>query len=430
MSPDRREISNYEVNGGTVVPPKGPGGKIRWSALRGNPDILRGTILTQARDFYQQEGKLSQLLLAQKRQYALVRAISRYYPGNLTQLKEDLGIESIHPPGYWTEERIEAETRELLSEKKQLSRSLLRSSDRADLEAAISNTYPGGIGQLRVKLGIPSPQKSVGFWTKEQIEHEAMEFYQSEGSIDQKLLYQKSRVDLARAISRHYTGKLRGLKRALGFDTKPDKVVRSWTPEMIEAEANDFFRAEGGLTDRFLYKKNRGDLAVAIRVHYPGRMRGLKAKLQLKQNTPTNYWSKERIEEAALEFYQRENKLTMPLLASSKNYPLNEAIRRLYPGGIRQLKINLRLDLGNKPRGYWTPESMLEAAKAFYDIHSRLASVFMTKQGQAGLSSAITTKYPGGWRQLRIDLGIANSNSEIQTISPTEANEQLRRLVE
>lgn len=114
-------------------------------------------IRKMAAEFYQREGGLSQGLLTAGGRNDLAVAISRHYPGRLTQLKEDLGIEQTRRPShFWDPEKTEKATSEFYQIIGQLNYYVLREHNRLDISNAIQK-YPGGLPALREKLGIIEP---------------------------------------------------------------------------------------------------------------------------------------------------------------------------------------------------------------------------------------------------------------------------------
>jgi len=248
------------------------------------------TIEQEAKEFYEQEGGLSQRLLNNKGRKDLTNAIHKYYPEGLSALRKKFGIIVINrPKGYWTPQEIERQAMLFLKDYGELTFSMLRSQNRKDLESAISKSYPGQITALRdkLKIGKGVHRKPNGHWTPEQIEKEAFEFYKTEGELTQTTLNKKKRGDLSRAIQL-YPGQMAKLKERLGI-IAISKPKGYWTPQVIEQQAELFFKNHGVLSFSMLHSQNRKDLANAISHHYPGRMTALKQKfgIQLKDQEAT-----------------------------------------------------------------------------------------------------------------------------------------------
>lgn len=398
----------------------------------------------------------------------LESAIYAYYPGRLKRLRQNIGVagrtrpawvveSTLSDPGVvikrdtqnrvkWREltpeqivKLIEQEAQFLIDQGVRLTQKGLHTSGREDLSGAIGKFYPGGFRSLKDNLNLPQERVPQGYWTPDRIRQAALEFSDRNGGLTASLLNQARRSGLMGAIRTYYPGGLVQLKVDLGFELS-ERPKNYWTPERIEQEAIDFAIREGGLSDYLLEKKGSKSLRAAIQVKYPGKMTQLKINLGIQgvnpsliktDQRPSGYWKSVQIKQEAEEFYNKEGNLNLKLLARCGRKDLSSAIRKMYPGGIQSLRHDLGLSVQDRrPKSFWTPENMLKETKAFYDIHGRIEGAFMNRHGQSGLSSAITSKYPGGWRQLRIDLGIASFRAEIQSISPEEANQQLRRLLE
>lgn len=112
-------------------------------------------------------------------------------------------------------------------------------------------------------------------WSQERIKQDAVEFYQRESGLSTKLLRKKNRRDLSSAIIRRYPGKMKQLRR----DLELQPLQKTWSLERVEQEALEFYRTEGQLNYKILYKKKRSDLWSATRRHYPGGMKKLQDKL-------------------------------------------------------------------------------------------------------------------------------------------------------
>ena len=80
--------------------------------------------------------------------------------------------------------------------------------------------------------------------------------------------------------------------------------------------------------------------------------------------------------------------------------------------------------------GYWTPAAIEQEAQEFYVQYGRLTSQFLNSHKRSDLSNQIIHSYPNGFKGLKEKLGIKDPIPQNITISPEDANEQLRRLLE
>lgn len=204
-----------------------------------------------------------------------------------------------------------------------------------------------------------------------------------------------------------------------GDDRKPSGY---WTDtEAIELAALAFYEEQGWMTQHNLKSKGRSDLWAAIRRYYPGGLKNLRQKLDIPRIKPV-IWSPERIRSEVQDFIAQGNRLGPITLERSGKTELSRAIHRKYPGGWSQL----RKDLDLKPLvTTWTPELIREEALKFFLAEGRITGRLVVLKGKSGLGFAIQNKYPGGWDQLRKDIG-----KEVQTISTKQANSDLETLFE
>lgn len=260
------------------------------------------------------------------------------------------------------------------------------------------------------------------------IRFEVSTFIQHDGKLSPRLLAESGRYDLLNAIPTYYPGSWAQLKKDLGLQItrKPNGF---WTQEHTMAEASEFFQTEGELTYGLLLKRDRSNLANAIR-KFPGGIRGFRRELGAEEYLrPKGFWTPEQTLEEAKKFIDQEGNLSRKLLLQSNRVDLLGALNR-YPGRMSQAK----LDLGLVPRvkrsnGYWTPELIEQETIKVFQKEGYLTVSLIEKLGQGALAYAITHSYPGGMQALRERLGISNQKPE-ESISPEEANEQLRRLLE
>lgn len=257
------------------------------------PDIIR----REAEEFWRQHGDLSQTLMRQAGRSDLAATVRKKYSGGLNALKRELGVNIQRKPhGYWTVENVTAESMQIYTQFGVLTPRELIKHDRGDLLHAIVGQYPGGISQLKLDLGMESERRQAGFWTPEKIREEALTFSRQYGGITYALLGQGKRYDLCNAIAKHYPGKIRQLQKDL--DTQSNKKPNGyWTPENIELEAANFFREYSVLTFASLRRHKQHALSNSIRKKYPGSMVGLKEKLEIKNEQEVSISSEEANEQ-------------------------------------------------------------------------------------------------------------------------------------
>lgn len=236
---------------------------------------------------------ISQQVLVDLGQVTLWNVISKFYPGGLTALAENLGIGRVQKPHrYWTPQRTEQQCRAFFEEHGGLTLDLLVQHNRNDLYGAIAK-YPGRMLGLKIAIGV-KPSRKDNFWTEDTIESEAKKFYEEHGTIAQPILSELGRDDLALAIVRHYPGKWHGLREKLGFK-RLQRPFGYWTPENIEKEAAAFV-AEFGILSSTILQKMRPDLRDAAK-KYPGGIRALREKMGIDLDNRATIISSEEANE-------------------------------------------------------------------------------------------------------------------------------------
>lgn len=215
------------------------------------------------------------------------------------------------------------------------------------------------------------------------------------------------------------------------METERRRVPRNyWNQATIEKEALSFYELNGDLSQGLLTKSGQNGLGVAIGRKYPGGMLRLKTTLGVDHSQkPKGYWTKEKIEQEAQEFYRTSGALTAAALLASGRSDLQLAISRSYPGKLRGIKDSLGIPSRHRPRGFWTSEIMEQAALIFFEDGGRLTHYELAQQRKPALSHAIATKYPGGIQALREKLGIGHTFDQYAP-STDQANEQLEKLTE
>lgn len=201
---------------------------------------------------------------------------------------------------------------------------------------------------------------------------------------------------------------------------------------VVEMEAKKLIGEGNHLDQKNLKVLRMSGFGMAITKYYPGGMESLKAKLKVSiAQKPQDYWGPETIRGEALEFYMANGALTEYLLRRHKRNDLEIAIRK-YPGGIRRLRNDLEMGSPDrKPSGYWVPENIEMEARIILQLNFQFSRRLLRKLKRFGLDYAIQNNYPGGMVALKAKLGVPgkDANQKI-SISPEQANEQMRRILE
>lgn len=371
-------------------------------------------------------------VLTRKTAPLVMSGAERFYPGGVNGLRVDLGQPVLkRRNGYWNPETTEVEAQRFFEEHNDFSLPLLAKNKENSLAVAV-NKYPGGLAALREKLDLEPKRKPNSYWTPENIEAEARQFMDQGQSFTTSTLKQEGRNDLLIAVTRKYPGGIRGLQEKLGTPVR--RTLSYWEdPANIEAEARAVYDRAGGLTQASAKGiKNLGMLWEAIRRYYPGGLEELRVNLEVASSgvKPHGYWTEQQIEQETLEFYQAEGALSGKLLRSRDRGDLKSAIDENYDGGMIALKQKLGIKITKKPSTYWTETQIETDTLAFFETEGILTQKTLIDKKRFDLIIAITRKYPGGIRVLREKLGIIDSTQQLQYITPQEANTQLRRLLE
>ncbi len=221
---------------------------------------------------------------------------------------------------------------------------------------------------------------------------------------------------LSRAIVTYYPDGYSGLHQALGLSTKC-KPRNYWArPEAIEIMKQDveaIRQQEGRISEPLLRRVKRTDLIQAIRKHYPGGWQQLTADLEISsQQKPRGYWTKETIKKEADAFLSKNGVLSKSSLYQDGRCDLATAITGKYPGGLEALKTELQVNTRMKPHGYWNLNSIQVEAAQFYAEFGSLSPDTLVKNGRGDLLHAIFDRYPGGIKKLQNDQGIASRRKE------------------
>lgn len=286
MTEERIEVQagiiSSENTSSQIEAPRDSRGRIRWKVLEEEPEILISFIEMAVGDFVSSGQRLTHKNLIVAGLGDIARGIQRYYPGDLTALEIKFGALSLKTPrGFWKEpnavEIMRDQAREVLEQMGELSRKNLVQAGKGYLHSVICNHYPGKWSGLREDLGVSPLRRPNGYWSMENIEREAMEFFEAEGALNGKILKSKRRQDLLGAVQQRYRGGITRLRMNLGLEL--GKKNQYWTIEQIERESRQIVEQTGILSLWHLQKLGRADLIHAIATHYPGRITTLKKRL-------------------------------------------------------------------------------------------------------------------------------------------------------
>src|SRR5258706_7952464 len=161
--------------------------KGRWQGLEGIERIRK-----EALSFYESNGIISEKSLNSTGSGYLSSAIKAVYPGGFRQLRKDLGLPQMRRE-YWSPQIIEDEARAFFTNEGRISASSLLEKGASALRQQISSSYPGGMNQLRLALGIEVLKKNNDYWTPQVIELEAERFYEENGGLSQPLMLKAHR---------------------------------------------------------------------------------------------------------------------------------------------------------------------------------------------------------------------------------------------
>ncbi|GEM_PF-1763982 len=407
--------------------PRDPKGRIRWVLLKDqSPEVISIKIENEVRGLLAQGVLLTDKSLKGAKLSGLALGIRQLYPGGFPRLREKLAVEAHRKPyNYWTQENIEKEAQEFYEKEGNFSGTFVRQK-RADLMGAIERKYSGGINPLRQKLKIEQKKtKPSGYWKEpKNIEQEASEVLMSQGKLTQRSIRAAGKPTLTQAIAKNYPDGMRGLVKKLGQEPT-SKPKGYWTPETIEREAQEVLNIKGNLTYAILEEVDRHDLFGAIVNHYPGGIYKLKLKLSIHDTVkPRGYWTVEQIERDAEEFIKEYGNLSATLLQHSGNAALAHAISRYYPQGMKQLQKKFTVEASRKSSGYWTKENIEEEARKFVQMAGNLSYAAFRENQRNDLGIAVARKYPGGLKALRERLGIIKDQST--PILPANSDTELR----
>lgn len=261
-------------------------------------------------------------------------------------------------------------------------------------------------------------------WLRAYFQSEAAKFVGENGDINNRLLREKKQTGFYAAIDKYYPGGIFQLRGAIGISSNR-RSNGFWTEEKMKNEAKTILDNQGELSDDSLRKLGRSDLLQAVYTHYPGGWRELKQALGVKVLRKRNFWTPERIVAEAQKCYQEFETFSSITLTANGRSDLVNAIESKYPGGWRKLRADLGIDTPQRPNGFWTEEAIEEEARRILQNGCRLTDKELLKNGYQALRSALR-KYPGGVKSLRAKLQI--SGVESNGISKNQANTDLDNL--
>lgn len=246
-------------------------------------------------------------------------------------------------------------------------------------------------------------------------------------ALTSRALHDSGETALLSAIYRYFPKGLIGLQTRLKIQTKSRHPKGYWKdPEKIESEARSVIAEHSDISADLLKKIGRSDLLGAVTKNYPGGLFALKDRLQVQRRKPRGYYTVEQIEADAKAFLNEHGSLHPKVMRDNGYSSLSAKISQ-YPGGMRSLLVALGVEKDKELRGPWSKERILEMAKQIFAHEGKISNYYLQKTKRSSLGSAITRFYPGGWKQLRVDLKIQQSEVNI---SKEQANTDLDNLFE
>lgn len=279
-------------------------------------------------------------------------------------------------------------------------------------------------GRVRWKILKQNPQQLMVF-----IEAQAQSFIDAGNFLSSSRLKATGMSWFDRGVSQNYPGGITTLRMRINGDIKPqhalsvgeDNLPRDrrgrvfWSRlandeerlrQILEDEARTHLVKWGTLTQKSLSEVGQTGLNHAIQLYYPDGLSGLKTKVEVANNQkPKGFWrNPENIRFAAQIFLKQHQQLSVDALRQFGCTSLENAIPN-YPGGWTQLRIDLGLKELRKSSGYWTPDTIKAETRKFYESHGLLSRRALIASGRSDLNGQIT-HYLGGMAQLKRDLGI------------------------
>lgn len=185
------------------------------------------TIEKEAREFIAQFGKLNITALKANRRLDLSAAIQKKYPGGFPAVQKNLSAEPSYKIGYWSKENVEQEAAAFLLKYGVLTQKSLLEHGRGDLTAAISTVYPGKLTALKRELGLEVVEKSKGIRglsLEDRIAHLeqiARELLEAGQTLINYQLRKNGHGKFLDTVRRSYPGGLKALQEKMGFKTEP-----------------------------------------------------------------------------------------------------------------------------------------------------------------------------------------------------------------
>jgi hypothetical protein len=262
---------------GPPIPVSRDGRGIRWRDFNEAPNIRILVIEQEARKIFEEEGRFSNVVLQRLGRHDLSRAIVRYFPSGF------MGIAHVLDPnttkrgyGFWKKpENIRSEAKKIVEQGGKLTEQYLRTIGYFGLSGSIQNNYPGGWRQLRADLDLSSRYKPRGYWTLEQIQAEAISFYEEHKSFTNKSLLNEGKSGFVSAVQDYYPGGMIQLRKDLNIPLERRPRGYYNNPENIEAEARLVIQETGAFSSKEIKARGLENLVKK----YPGGMRALREKL-------------------------------------------------------------------------------------------------------------------------------------------------------
>lgn len=209
--------------------------------------------------------------------------------------------------------------------------------------------------------------------------------------------------------------------------------------DILQNEIRFFHEQYGEVTPRLLIQNHRSDLAGAVQHYYPGSWRQLRRDVKIP---PHNIQDKglrgidpsqkaEEIEKYGLFLMKKGVNISHQALVEAGEDWYRRSIIRYYSGGIKALRDKLSVTEGKATRGrdYWTKlDNIEEEAQIIYEEYGDLTASIIRNAGKEDLMGGIFRHYPGKLTGLKEKI-VTMLDPKVM-LSPEEANEQLRRLLE
>jgi hypothetical protein len=179
---------------------------------------------------------------------------------------------------------------------------------------------------------------------------------------------------------------------------------------VIEQEALALIDSGTPLTQHNLITAGLTTLSNYIWKYYPGSFLGLRKKLGNEEGRkPRSYWSSEdgleHIRKEVRTFYEEHGNISNNYLTAHNRQDLINAITKYYPGGWFNLRADIGLPLEQNQRGSWTYDRIRTEAQGYLREVGEISHKSLLRNGRSDLSHAIQRYYPGGWVKLKTDLG-------------------------